>query len=387
MSTTVGWPEPRRLLVRGVNWLGDAVMTVPALQRLRERFPQTRITLLAPQKLAPLWSGHPALDAVLSPTLDTGVWSVARRLQTEHFDTGLVLPNSPRSALELWLARIPRRIGYARPWRNWMLTQAVPARPGRVVMQKRSAVEVHRLLSHNTGPDSAAAPVVGPTAHQAHEYLHLAGVLGANTELAPARLVVHDTELKAACSKFGLEQFLTQNRPVLGLNPGAEYGPAKRWPVERFIAAATELHRRINCTWLIFGGPAEEELTRQIASALQAQTSPASKQPHNLVAKNLAAQTSLRELMALLKMCRVLLTNDTGPMHLAAALGTPVIVPFGSTSPELTGPGLYTNTPQRVLQAGVACAPCFRRVCPVDLRCLTGIGPQAVVAAVLELLG
>src|SRR6266404_9650179 len=139
--------EPRRILVRGVNWLGDAVMTTPALQRLRERFPRAHITLLTPVNLAELWLHHPSLNATVTFAAGSSAWSVARRLAGEQFDLALVLPNSPRSALEVWLARIPQRFGYARPWRNWFLTERVPVRPGHISMRKRSRREIDQLIA------------------------------------------------------------------------------------------------------------------------------------------------------------------------------------------------------------------------------------------------
>jgi heptosyltransferase II len=166
-------------------------------------------------------------------------------------------------------------------------------------------------------------------------------------------------------------------QPVFGLNPGAEYGPAKRWPVERFIAAAQEIQRRTNCVWILFGGRGDVEIVNQIASQLLSANS------HLLT---LAGKTSLRELMALLKLCRVLLTNDTGPMHVAAALGTPVVVPFGSTSPELTGPGLPGDPRHRLLKSNVPCSPCFLRECPIDFRCMNGITVERVVETVIQTL-
>src|SRR5574341_863356 len=114
-----------KIFIRGVNWLGDAVMTTPALRRLREARPDARISLLTPAKLAALWHEHPDIDEVLSFENNEGVFAIARRLRAEHFNLALVLPNSPRSALECFLARIPHRVGHARPWRNWLLTQAV----------------------------------------------------------------------------------------------------------------------------------------------------------------------------------------------------------------------------------------------------------------------
>ena len=158
---------------------------------------------------------------------------------------------------------------------------------------------------------------------------------------------------------------------LLGLNPGAEYGPAKRWPAESFAAVAREVSRKMpECLWLAFGGAGDRALCGDIARLAGDRV------------LNLAGKTSLRELMALLKLCRVVLTNDSGPMHVAAALGTPVVVPFGSTSPELTGPGLPGDPRHQLLKSAAPCSPCFRRTCPIDFRCMTGIGPERVIEAV-----
>lgn len=377
--------HPRRVLVRGVNWLGDAVMTTPALLRLRERFPEAHIALLTPAKLADLWQRHPALDEVLTFEPGENPLAVARRLRAGNFDTALVLPNSPRAALEVWLARIPQRIGYARAWRNWFLTHTVPERPGRVRMRKRSAREIKRLVAsdaaatepsmpHGNSASRAPHSAINPLAHQVHDYLHLAAALGANPQPVAPLLRVGEDEVAAAKGRFGLER---EPRPLLALNPGAEYGPAKRWPAERFVAAAREIQRRTGCVWLIVGGPAETALAGEIASGVGAPES---------AARNLAGRTSLRELMALLAGVRVLLTNDTGPMHVAAALGTPVVALFGSTSPELTAPGLPGDPHHRLFSARAPCAPCFRRTCPIDFRCMLGLEVQPVTMAVTEVL-
>ena len=140
-------PSAPRLLVRGTNWLGDAVMTTPALMRLREKFPSARIALLTPEKLKDLWTGHPAVNETISIIPGESIFSVGQKLRAGKFDLTLVLPNSPRSAIETWLAGIPRRIGYARPWRNFFLTQTIAPRPGSVRMQKRSVAEINTLIS------------------------------------------------------------------------------------------------------------------------------------------------------------------------------------------------------------------------------------------------
>jgi heptosyltransferase-2 len=201
--------------------------------------------------------------------------------------------------------------------------------------------------------------------------LHLAAALGANPEPLAPQLAVTPEEIESAKKKFSLDKI---DGPVFGLNPGAEYGPAKRWPAAKFIAAAREIQQRTNCVWLLFGGKSDTVITNQIESAIGNRRS---------AIFNLAGKTSLRELMALLKLCRVLLTNDTGPMHVAAALGTPLVVPFGSTSPELTGPGLPGDARNCLIKSDSPCSPCFLRECPIDFRCMNGIGVEQIVEAVI----
>jgi heptosyltransferase II len=402
MDSSAIQSQPRRILVRGVNWLGDAVMTTPALLRLREHFPGALIALLTPEKLRGLWLHHPAVDEVITFKSDEGPLRIAKKvqlmmwpesagkptvaasaklaasainpLQRGAFDLALVLPNSPRSALETWLARIPRRVGYARPWRNFFLTTAVPSRPDAGQMRKRSASEIRRLISNGGANEFSSSPFQA-SAHQIYDYLHLVAALGANPEPLPTQLAVTPGELKAVAQKFNLTSQFTNNRPIFGLNPGAEYGPAKRWLPDRFIAAAREIQKRTKCVWLILGGKADAVVANEIAAAIGAGQSEAI---------SLAGQTSLRELCAAIKLCRVLLTNDTGPMHIAAALGTPVVVPFGSTSPELTGPILSAGARHQLIKSDAPCSPCFLRECPIDFRCMNGITVERVVAAVLQ---
>ena len=366
-------PPADRILVRGVNWLGDAVMTTPALLRLREAKPAAHITLLTHEKLADLWANHPAVDAVLTFARRGGVWSVGQKLRAGNFRVGLVLPNSHRSALELWLAGIPLRIGFACPWRNWLLTQRVRPQAGFVEMRKRPLDEIKRLAAISAADGPPASPH-GPqprAAHQLHLYLQLVAALGANPEPLPPRLEVSAEELAAVKQRFSLTSAVSW----FGLNPRAEYGPAKRWPPERFLAAAAEAQKRTSCRWLILGGPADIGLATEMTNSL-------GRLFPSAPPLNLAGQTTLRELCALLKQCRLLLTNDTGPMHVAAAVGTPVVAIFGSTSPELTGPGLPGDPHHYLLISNAACSPCFRRVCPIDFRCMTSISVERVVDAI-----
>jgi heptosyltransferase-2 len=356
---------PEKILVRGVNWLGDAVMTTPALRRLREARPDAHITLITPEKLAALWPGHPSLDATLTFNDQDTVFSLARRLRAERFDSAVVFPNSPRSALEVFLARIPRRIGYARGGRNFLLTEALPARTGAVKMHKRTVSEIEKRIAAN-----APRETFHSEAHHLHDYLQLVAALGANpTPLAPL-LHVCDEEVAATCARFKLDG----SGPLFALNPGAEYGPAKRWPAERFVDAAVQLRERYQCRWVVLGGRSDVDLAREMATQINART-------RSLSAASVAGQTSLRELCAVLKACALVITNDTGPMHVAAALGTPVVVPFGSTSPELTGPAFVPASPHALLQGDVSCAPCFLRECPIDFRCMRSIPVQQVVEA------
>jgi heptosyltransferase-2 len=367
---------PRRILVRGVNWLGDAVMTTPALLRLREKFPQAHITLLGPEKLRELWGRHPAVNDVIGFDVGEGLLATSRKLRTGKFELALVLPNSPRSALEVWLAGIPQRVGYARPWRTWFLTQAVPTRRGHVKMCKRTPAAI-RQLTQNSGAKPEIRNSIPETAHQLHEYLHLVATLGTTAGILAPQLTVGSEEVQAVAGRFGLG---LETR-WLGINPGAEYGPAKRWPVENFQFMAREAAAWPGWGVLLFGGKADMAMAGRIEQEFWNGARHWTTPP-KLV--NLAGRTSLRELMALLKLCRGVLTNDTGPMHVAAALGTPVVVPFGSTSPELTGPGLPGDPRHRLLKSDAVCSPCFLRECPIDFRCMNGITVERVMAAALD---
>ncbi len=358
------------ILVRSVNWLGDAVISTPALIRLRQARPEARLTLLTPEKLAGLWQGQPFVDEVLTFSPAENIWQVGRRLRERKFTAGLALPNSIRSALEMWLAGIPIRIGVARAGRSLLLTQTVSPCAGEVEMRKRTIGDIRRRV------ESKSETTLYPeTAHHVHHYLHLAAALGASPEPLAPRIEVSDAEMEGVRGKFNLAR--APERPWFGLCPSAEYGPAKRWPAERFVEAARTLQGKTRCRWIIFGGTGDRVLTETIASEIARATKEAPL--------NLASQTSLRELAAALKICDLVLTNDTGPMHLAAAVGAPVAAIFGSTSPELTGP-IFSPRAQ-VVRGHAPCAPCFRRECPIDLRCLQGIQTEQVVAAALHCLG
>jgi len=365
-------PLPKRIVVRIPNWLGDAVMATPALQRLREAAPESHITLLTAAKLADLWTNYPYANHIISVPSGESVLGVAPRLRGK-FDVGLILPSSPRSALEMFLARVPIRVGFARPWRTWCLTDPIASRPNAIHPKKRSTAEIKRLVQLQT----RGRTVYPASAHQIYDYLYLLSGLGLKVQVAAPKLYVTDPEIAAAKQKF-LSAF--PGIPCwVGMNAGAEYGPAKRWPAEQFVEAAVRIYNASKCGLVLFGGARDVQTMDSIGAGIAAHC----KAP--LV--NLAGKTSLREFCAAVRLCRVLLTNDTGPMHLAAAVGTPVVVPFGSTSPELTGPGLpERGSPHKLLTGDVPCAPCFRRECPVDFRCMRSIAVEQVVSAVLDRL-
>lgn len=368
-STTI---TTRRIIIRGVNWLGDAVMTTPAVLRLREQFPESRITLLCPEKLQELWTSHPAVDAVRTFTAGESLLSVARSLRSVDADLAVIFPNSLRSALETWWAGIPRRVGSGSFPRSWLLTDRVRPVPGTVRMRKRTEAEVRRLTT--TPASATAARTDYPTAsHQLHHYLRLVGHLGANAEPVPPRLVPGNAATQAMATRLALS--LASGKPLIGLNAGAEYGPAKRWPLDRFAGVARMLTEQTGCHFVLFGGKADIQLAGELTRQLQ-----------GLTVTSLAGQTTLAELMAALALCRVVITNDTGPMHLAAALGVPVVVPFGSTSPELTGPGLPGDPRHQLLLGEAPCAPCFLRQCPLDFRCMQSISVERAMQATLEVL-
>jgi heptosyltransferase II len=305
LGSAIRCPPGSRILVRSVNWLGDAVMSTPALLRLREACPDAFIALLTPLKLADLWQNHPAADAVLTFAQEETAFAVARRLRSEGFQVALVLPNSFRSALEARLARVPNRIGYSGQWRDWLLTQPIAPPIGSVDMRKRSRREIERLTKPSSAigarsltPDrvlasrsafhtpanlvTAAPRVMGPgSAHHIHQYLNLVGQLGADpTPLAP-QLFVKDSEMQLFLDRFQIDA--DPARPLFGLNPGAEYGPAKRWPAERFIAVAIEVQRRTRCRWLILGGKGDVALAQRVAAGIDGASpqtdSAASRQP------------------------------------------------------------------------------------------------------------
>ena len=321
-----------RLLLRAPNWVGDVVLALPALRDLRRAFPAARLTVLARPWVAELYRAVPQVDAVEeSRGHAADVASVRGR-----FDAAVLLPNSFGSALVAWRAGVPERWGYATDGRGPLLTRncGVPAS-----VRGRSQVYYYRAMLEGLGLATQGPPDAS-------------------------------LDCPEAWSAEGA-RLLGGDGPWIGVNPGAFYGSAKRWRPERFAAAAELVARRLGASVAIVGGPAERPLGEAIAAQLRA--------PVRL----LSGETTLAGLVGVLKCLRLLLTNDSGPMHLAAALGTPLVAVFGSTDWTETAPVAGRAV---IVREDVHCSPCLLRDCPIDHRCMTRVGVDRVVEAALSLL-
>ena len=337
----------KRILVRGPNWLGDAVMCEPALRGLRKLFPDAQIALLVKPAVADLFVGHPALTRVL--TYDTkgrhaglsGKWALAGQLRRQGFDLAVLFQNAFEAAFLTFLAGVPRRYGYATDGRSLLLS------------------------------DPVAAPDRRTLVHQVHYYWELLKPLGLTGDPSAPELVVFPEEEQAMAGRFA-QSGLTATDVVVGINPGSTYGGAKRWLPERFAEVTERLCRTIResreqqASVVIFGAKGEEQLGREIAARLSSRS---------LI---LSGSTTIRELMAAVKRCAMLLTNDTGPMHIASAFQVPVVAIFGPTDWRTTSPFGSAHT---IVRQPVDCAPCLLRECPIDHRCMTRVTVDQVYDA------
>ena len=317
--------KPFRILIRASNWLGDSVISVPAMRAIKSGRPDAHITIAAPEKIASVWKLVPEVDEVLAIDAKKIFATVNAIRRQPRFDVAILFPNSLRAALEVWLARIPRRVGFPGHSRRWLLNQIVAEEPRR-----------------------------GPIQHQVYRYLRMAREIGG-------------PEAPPEVRKF-LPRIKTNGAPAkLALCPGAEYGPAKCWLPERFAEVALAIAEQRPVQWVLFGTAADRERGAAIEATLGA---------HCL---NRIGKTTLDQLAAELGECALLLTNDTGTMHLATLLGVPVVAVFGSTEPRLTGP---LGSGHSILRHQVECSPCFLRECPIDFRCMKAVNVDEVVAAV-----
>jgi lipopolysaccharide heptosyltransferase II len=315
--------------------------------------------MLCPGKLTDLWRHNPFLNEVIP----FGEKPDLREIRVRDFDVAVIFPNSFRSAWECKRAGIPRRIGVAGHWRRLALTD--------VVKQPRKERPIYKTKT--VGGKSFRVKVFRSLRHQSEHYLDIVAYLGGNREPVPPKIYLAVEELPP------LKKFLRDDgRPVVAINAGAEYGPAKRWPTERFAQTAINVSYHANVRWLILGGPQDTVVAGQIETKLRE----AGLVDSSII--NVAGKTTLLDLCVLLRFSKLLVTNDTGPMHMAAAIGTPVVSIWGSTSPELTGPLSPRST---MIRHSVECSPCFLRACPIDFRCMDGVHVDDVAKAVLKELG
>jgi heptosyltransferase-2 len=336
----------QRILIRGTNWVGDAVMSVPAMREIRRVFSKARISLLVRPWVRDVYSAAEFIDEIIEYDNKGihGGWVGRRRLVSEirrsEFDMALLLQNAFEGAFHAWWAGIPVRAGYARDGRSLLLTHAVPIDP-----------EVQKV-------------------HQGYYYLGILSGIGlfrtrswqAGYSLSAA-IGVRDSDCEAARDLLR-SKGIRENQVIVGMNPGAFYGGAKRWLPDRYAAVADALAIKYGARIVILGSMSERSIGEDIAGLM-------SHPP--LI---LAGETTLGQLMGLLKQCRVLVTNDSGPMHLAAALDVPQVAIFGSSSDIATGP---LSSRAVVVKHPVDCSPCFRRECPIDFRCMMRISKDDVL--------
>jgi heptosyltransferase-2 len=329
--------EGERFLVCGTNWIGDAVMSMPAIQAFRRAKPDARITMLVKRPLAGLWAMHDSVDHVeVYDDTFSGVRAAASQCHSGEFDCAYVFPNSFRSALLPFLARIPGRVGVAGHWRRAMLTD--------IVEFKRSSLR----------------------RHQAFEYFDLMGLETAGFEVP--RLNVPPAAVEEAVRLLGGGG---GGRKRVGIFPGAARGPAKRWPASHYSQLGIRLAKDKGMAVVIFGAPNETGLCSEIARDI------------GDLAIDIAGRTSLPSLAAALKACDLVVCNDSGGMHLAAAVGTPVLALYGLTDPSRTGP---LGTRRRIIKAEAPASRDIARTSAAAENALASIAPEKVYAAALECL-
>ena len=316
--------KPFRILVRSSNWLGDAVMSVPAIRAIKSGRPDAHVSVAVPEKLAALWKIVAEVDEVIALPSKSIVAAARLFRQRPPFDVAILFPNSSRSALEAFLAGIPRRVGWRGHWRRWLVNQS-----------PRESIPVGIV-------------------HQTYKYLELASTLGAvvTPEFSPANSITDRRE-----------QF------KFGLCPGAEYGPAKQWP--RFAEVAQEIAGRFPVQWILFGTAGDGPSGDKVAEVLGDKC------------VNRIGQTTLAQLINELRECDLLLTNDTGTMHLADLLRVPTVSIFGSTEPQRTAP---LGQGHRIFRHHVECSPCFLRECPLDFRCMAAVTSAEVIAGIEQMM-
>jgi heptosyltransferase II len=340
-----------RLIIVAPNWLGDAVMALPAIADVRRGLPDATIVVTARESVAPLFDMVADVDEVVAQVESkrTGREQTVR----VEADTAILLPNSFRSALLARRAGIAQRWGYRTDWRGLLLTRAI-ARPRSGIHQ----IEYYQRLTHALGFPS------GPSTPRLH---------APSTARAAAACVL---------ARAGWDG----KNPFVALSPGAAYGGAKRWPPDRFAAVARVLESE-GIRSVLVGSAADVPTGRQVESASRGDTS----------IVNVIGRTDLAQLAGLLSMARALVSNDSGAMHLGAALGVPVVAVFGPTDERVTAPHVprrsaesgtaeASDVPTAVLTSAVWCRPCMLRECPIDHRCMRRISVETVLDATRRML-
>ncbi len=359
MFTLLAEQSQKKILIRGVNWIGDAVLTLPSIKSIRKAFPEARISLLVKPWVSDIFRETPYIDEIILYDERfkglTGKLRLAQTLRKNKFDTAILLQNAFDAALISWLAGIPERIGYKRDGRGFLLTQGIPV--------------AEDILKQ----------------HQVHYYLNLISSAGIETSDTQPYIFLTDEERRRARNLLS-SSFSDNKTPLVGINPGATYGSAKRWLPERFADVIINTINDLNGRVIIFGSPSEVEIAEEIQTLVRARCARPSTQNSKLETQilNMSGKTGLRELSALIAECDVFITNDSGPMHMASALLVPIVAIFGSTDKATTGP---FGEGHKIIAKGLPCSPCMERECPEGhLNCMTSITADEVFDAVKEIL-
>jgi heptosyltransferase-2 len=313
-------------------------MSLPAIRAVRENYKTSEITLLAKRSVADLYARESAVDKVI--VYNGKRWLTAQALRARKYHIGILLPNSFDSALLLRMAGLPQIIGYDTDMRRLLLTHPI------------------------------RVPAWKTTTHERHYYLHL---------LQEARLIdaYHQADAPIALD-CAADAAVEGNRllaargiatPVIGVSPGAAFGSAKCWLPERFAESAARLASERGASVVLFGAANDADDCVAVETALK---------QYSVPTVNLAGQTTLREFIDLAAACSIFLTNDSGSMHVASALGVPTVAIFGSTNPQTTGPAGPRNA---IVREKVECSPCLKRECPIDHPCMTRVTVARVVQA------
>lgn len=337
-------------MIRGTNWIGDSVMSLAALREVRRLFPEHHLTLLVRDWVAGVFENQGLVDEILPLG---GTSSRLRSLlrvvgKIRDFDSALLFQNAFQAALVTRLAGIPERIGYRTDGRALLLTRR--ARP-RIKRLNRHQIYYYLDLLYQTGlssQDYLNDPDFKPDIH----------LTPTEDGIRQAKQLLHSVGI-------------ANGQPTILINPGAFYGSAKRWFTDRYAALAQRLIEEDQAQVILVGSEGEKQIAQEIQSFT----------PYPL--KTLAGQTDLSTLMGLLSQCDLFLTNDSGPMHLAAALDTPQIALLGSTDEVATGPW---SSKAQVIHKHVECSPCLLRECPIDLRCFSRIEVDEVYESARALL-